>query len=237
MHIFYAPGIKGSSHKLSETESKHCIRVLRMSRGDNVRLVDGEGGLYEGLIDDPDPVNCRIAVTKKIPVSENRSYSLKIGISPLKNRERFEWFVEKCVEIGIDIIAPVICHRSEKNRIDSARTERIIISAMKQSVKLFKPVLSEAIPFDRFIREHHDGIRMISHCSNSFRREKIDTVYQRGNKAVILIGPEGDFTDEEIAGALENGYVSVHLGSSRLRTETAGIAACHSVYFINQQTG
>lgn len=234
MHIFYAPGFEGSSHILSGAESKHCIRVLRMSKGTSVRLMDGEGGLYEGLIDDPDPVNCRITVTRKIPVSENRGYRLQVGISPLKNRERFEWFVEKCVEIGIDVITPVICHRSEKNRIDSGRTERIIISAMKQSVKLFKPVLSEATSFKSFIREHNGGIRMISHCSKSFSREKMDAVYQRGNNAVILIGPEGDFTDEEIAGALENGYVSVHLGSSRLRTETAGLAACHSVYFINQ---
>lgn len=234
MHIFYVPGSNGSTFTLSETESRHCIRVLRMTTGDVIKLIDGSGNLYTGYISDPDPLRCKITITKTITGFGKRNYRLQIGISPIKNRERFEWFLEKSVEIGIDIITPLICHRSEKNPINESRAEKIIISAIKQSVKAYKPELTKPYHFDEFIEIFNSGVCMIPHCSKSFERNKIDSVYSRGRNAVILIGPEGDFTDEEIIRAIERGYIPVHLGESRLRTETAGIAACHSVYFINQ---
>ncbi|MFO7621179.1 MAG: 16S rRNA (uracil(1498)-N(3))-methyltransferase [Bacteroidales bacterium] len=234
MQIFYAPDITSKSCILSETESRHCIRVLRMSAGDPVKIVDGAGTLYEGFISDPDPLRCGITITGTIKDFEKRNYRLHIAVSPLKNYERFEWFVEKSVEIGIDMITPLICSRTEKAVIKADRTAKIIVSAMKQSVKAFRPILNSPFRFDEFISLSHSGVLMISHCSNKFSRDKIDAVCPKGKDAVILIGPEGDFSEEEIEKALEKGFRSVHLGRSRLRTETAGIAACHSVYFINQ---
>jgi len=234
MHIFYAPESSGNTITLSETESRHCIRVLRMTTGCVIKLIDGSGNLYTGYISDPDPLRCKIIVTKTITGFGKRNYRLHIGISPIKNRERFEWFLEKSVEIGIDIITPLICHRSEKNPINESRAGNIIISAIKQSVKAYKPELTKPYLFDEFTDTFNSGVCMITHCSKAFERNKIDSVYSRGRNAVILIGPEGDFTDEEIIRAIERGYIPVHLGESRLRTETAGIAACHSVYFINQ---
>lgn len=234
MHIFFSTESSGNTFILSEAESKHCIRVLRMKAGSEVRLFDGKGNFYEGYISKPDPQRCIITITKTTGGFENRNYRLHIGISPVKQRERFEWFLEKSVEIGIDTITPLICHRSEKMSINRERAEKIIISAMKQSVKSLKPELTEPYAFDEFINTYYEGIRMISHCSIEFRQQKIDNVYSKGHNAVMLIGPEGDFTVEEIEKACENGYISVHLGKSRLRTETAGIAACYSVYYINQ---
>jgi len=234
MQIFYAPGIKGKTHVLDENESKHCIRVLRMRRGTIVRLIDGKGNLYEGYISDPDPKNCGITITDVINDFERRNYRLHIAISPLKNPERFEWFVEKSVEIGIDEITPIICRNTEKSGLKPDRINNLIISAMKQSIKTDKPVLNIPRTFADFVMLDLSGIRMMAHCNDISGKNKIDQVYLKGNDAVILIGPEGDFSQEEIKLATENGYLPIHLGSSRLRTETAGIAACHSVYFINQ---
>ena len=234
MHIFFSTQSSDNTFILSETESRHCVRVLRMTAGSEAILVDGTGNLYEGYVSNPDPQRCIITITNTISGFDRRNYSLHIGISPIKQRERFEWFLEKSVEIGIDTITPIICHRSEKMSINLERAEKIIISAMKQSFKALKPELSGPLSFDEFINAYNSGTCIIMHCNGSFSESKIDTVYAKGQSAVILIGPEGDFTEEEIVKALEKGYVSAHLGKSRLRTETAGIAACHSVYFINQ---
>jgi len=234
MHIFYAPDISGSSYTLDERESKHSIRVLRMTRGTQVRLIDGKGNLFEGLIDNPDQSRCSIKITGLINDFEKRSYRLHIAISPLKNPERFEWFIEKCVEIGIDEISPLICRNTEKTGIKTERINNIIVSAMKQSVKPLRPVLNDPCSLDSFTSRDLKGKRLIAHCNNTFERKAISECYSRGDDAVILIGPEGDFSAEEISSALSSGFNSIHLGQSRLRTETAGITACHSVYFINQ---
>ena len=234
MQIFYVPDIDGKMCVLDRNESKHCIRVLRMGKGDRIRIVDGKGNLCEGIITDPDPEGCQAQIVSITSDFEKRSYRLHIAISPIKNPERFEWFVEKSVEIGIDEITPLICRNTEKSGIKRERLNNIIISAMKQSVKAFRPVLNESLTFNEFISSVNQGVRMIAHCSQGSERLKMNLVYEKGRDAVILIGPEGDFSDEEIRLALENGYKPVDLGKSRLRTETAGIAACHSVYFINQ---
>ena len=234
MQIFYVPDIKGSMCVMDENESRHIIRVLRMVRGDKVNIVDGKGTLCEGIISEPDPAGCQVQITHTARDFEKRGYRLNIAISPLKNTERFEWFVEKSVEIGIDEITPLICRNTEKPGIKRDRLNNIIVSAMKQSVKAFRPVLNEPLVFDEFITSGNQGIGMIAHCNKGSERYRISQVYEKGRDAVILIGPEGDFSDEEIRLALENGYKPVDLGNSRLRSETAGIAACHSVYFINQ---
>jgi 16S rRNA (uracil1498-N3)-methyltransferase len=234
MQIFYAPDIKGDDYTLDEQESKHVIRVLRMVKGAGVKLIDGKGNLYEGIIADPDQKKCTITITGIIKDFEKREYRLHIAISPLKNPERFEWFIEKSVEIGVDEITPLICRNTEKPGIKNERVNNIIISAMKQSLKASKPVLNNTRLFNDFINRDFIGSRMIAHCNDSFKRSKVSDIYSKNENAVILIGPEGDFSEEEIKAATGKDFRSVHLGLSRLRTETAGVAACHSIYFINQ---
>ncbi len=234
MQIFYAPDIKDNVCILDRDESRHCIRVLRMTKGSPVKLIDGSGNLFEGYIADPDPAGCIISITETFRSFEKRDYRLHIAISPLKNQDRFEWFVEKSVEIGIDEITPVICRNTEKPGIKKERINNIIISAMKQSLKAFRPVLNEPVAFNDFAITGLSEVKLIAHCNPGFARTKIDIIYQPKMDVIILIGPEGDFSEEEIRLALKNGFKSVHLGTSRLRAETAGIAACHSVYFINQ---
>lgn len=234
MQIFYVPGITGDSCVMDEIESRHCIRVLRMPKGGHVKLVDGTGGYYEGIITDADSSACRIRITESIPGFGKRNYRLHMAVSPIKNQERFEWFIEKSVEFGIDEITPLICRNTEKHGIKTARINNIIISAMKQSLKAYKPVLNEPALFGEFIPFPHSGIKMIAHCDRGYELKRMDLVYRKGMDALILIGPEGDFSNEEIGLALKSGYTGISLGKSRLRTETAGIAACHSVYFINQ---
>ena len=234
MQIFYAPDIRIGKYILDKNESKHAVRALRMAKGDELVVVDGDGCLYEGIITDPDPICCEISVRSITRNFEKRGYRLHIAISPVKNHERFEWFVEKSVEIGIDEITPVICRYTEKPAIKSERLENIIISSMKQSIKAFKPVLNEPVSFNEFVSAGNNDIKMIAHCHSELERSKIEDVCEKNRNVVILIGPEGDFSDEEINLATHHGFSPVHLGKSRLRTETAGIAACNSVYFINQ---
>lgn len=234
MQIFYAPDIIGNTYTLDEKESKHIIRVLRMTRGANVRLIDGKGNLYEGVISYPDHKKCIIEITGEIRDFEKRNYRLHIAISPLKNNDRFEWFIEKSVEIGIDEITPLICKNTEKPGIKTERINNLIISAMKQSLKATRTIFNEPRSFKDFISTKSGAIRMIAHCDDSPEKRRVPDVYTKGGNAIILIGPEGDFTRAEIDSAVKNGFIPVHLGTSRLRTETAGIAVCHSIYFMNQ---
>jgi 16S rRNA (uracil1498-N3)-methyltransferase len=234
MQIFFAPDIAGDVYTLDEKESKHCIRVLRMTSGSRVRLIDGKGSLYEAVITNPDPRRCSLSITGVTRQFETRNYRLHIAISPLKNYERFEWFIEKSVEIGIDEITPLICDNTEKPGIKRERVNNLIISAMKQSLKSTLTILNEPVSFVDFIKEHSSGKRMIAHCNKEPSRSKIGDICSKGEDAVLLIGPEGDFSGNEVRSAVEAGFIPVHLGSSRLRSETAGIAACCSIYYINQ---
>jgi 16S rRNA (uracil1498-N3)-methyltransferase len=234
MQVFYAPDISSDIHILDENESKHIIRVLRMPKGTLVNLIDGKGNFFEGTIEDPDPKKCSIRITGVQRDFEKRNYGLHIAISPLKNSERFEWFIGKSVEIGVDEITPLICRNTEKIKIKAERLNSIIISAMKQSLKSTATVLHKPVAYSDFLEASYDSRCIIAHCQDSIPRQKISDVYSKGEDALILIGPEGDFSIEEIKNALRHGFSGVHLGKSRLRTETAGIAACHSIYFINQ---
>ena len=234
MQVFYAPDITGEYYTLDERESKHTVRVLRMGEGSGIKLIDGKGNLYEGVISEPDQRACKIRILNIIKNFEKRDYGLHIAISPLKNPERFEWFIEKSVEVGIDEITPLICRNTEKQGLKPDRLKNIIISAMKQSLKASSTKLNAACKFNDFICTPHTGTLMIAHCNDGDERKGIGEVYIKRNDAVILIGPEGDFSEEEISKARNHGYIPVHLGKSRLRTETAGLAACHSIYLINQ---
>ncbi len=234
MQVFYAPDIIGDTYILDEKESRHIVRVMRMTKGTCVKLTDGKGNMYEGIISDPDQKRCIISVTGVTKGFEDRRYRLHLAVSPLKNNDRFEWMIEKCVEIGIDEITPVISHNTEKPGIRKERLDNIIISAMKQSLKARKPVLNNAVPFKDFVSYLSSPVRLIAHCYEASERSKITAVCPPDSDVTIMIGPEGDFTESEIYKAINNGFAPIHLGNSRLRTETAGIAACCSVYLINQ---
>jgi 16S rRNA (uracil1498-N3)-methyltransferase len=204
-----------------------------MRHGDTVHFTDGAGNMYEGIITGDDPLNMKVSVTGVIREAGKRLYRLHVAISPLKNDDRLEWFIEKAVEFGIDEITPLICSRTEKKRIRKERLEGLILSAMKQSVKAFLPRLNEPVQFTEFIDKKHYGTRLIASCDTQLEREAITTAVGRGEDVLLLIGPEGDFTAEEVINAINGGFIPVHIGQSRLRTETAGVAACCSVYLTN----
>ena len=233
MHLFYTPDVNGDTCYLNEQESKHSVRVLRLGKGSALNLVDGKGGWYEAIIDDDNPKKCRLKIISHSPGYHPLSNNLHVAISPLKSVERFEWFAEKATEIGISQITPVICQRTERRRVNIERTERIIISAMKQSYKAFKPVLNEPRLFSEFINQEYPGARAIAHCSGTERL----ALHQIGpsDNYTVLVGPEGDFTEAEVDLAVNRGFQQVHLGDSRLRTETAGVFICTAIQLIGHK--
>ncbi|MFZ0471681.1 MAG: 16S rRNA (uracil(1498)-N(3))-methyltransferase [Bacteroidales bacterium] len=233
MQLFYTNNVSDGVAAFSREESGHCIRVLRMRRGDALHFTDGAGNLYEGIITEDDPHNMKVSVTGITKDYGKRRYRLHIAISPLKNDDRLEWFIEKAVELGIDEITPLICSRTEKKRIRKERLEGLILSAMKQSVKAFLPVLNEPVHFTEFIEKQHTGRHLIACCDTKLGRKAITSGAGRGEDVLILIGPEGDFTPEEVILAINSGFTPVHIGPSRLRTETAGVAACCAIYLAN----
>ena len=232
MQIFYTINVTDGQARFSKEESGHCVRVLRMRRGDAVRFTDGKGNIYEGLISDDNPASMTAAVSSVLH-EETHGYRLHIAISPVKNDDRLDWFTEKAVETGLDEITPLICSRTEKKRIRKERLEGIIISAMKQSVKSYLPRLNEPVSFSGFISSARPGKKLIACCDPGVERVKITSAFNPGDEVTILIGPEGDFTPEEVSLAVMNGFIPIHIGPSRLRTETAGFAACCSVYLAN----
>jgi 16S rRNA (uracil1498-N3)-methyltransferase len=204
-----------------------------MRKGDPITFTDGTGNMYEGIIITDDPHEMQGKINNVIHNYGKRQYRLHMAVSPLKNHDRLEWFIEKAVEMGIDEITPVICTRTEKTGVKKERLQKLILSAMKQSVKAYLPRLNEAILFSDFISKEISGERIIAHCITQKSRAPLMEKIKPGKEIVILIGPEGDFTTDEVILAEKAGYTSVHLGTSRLRTETAGVAACCSVYLVN----
>lgn len=233
MQIFYAPDISGSTYTLNEEESKHCIRVLRLNPGDEITLVDGKGNLFKTHIIDPHVKRCQVLVVEAFPEFEKRNFYLHIAIAPTKNIERFEWFLEKATEIGIDEITPLLCDHSERKVVNNERLEKIIVAAMKQSIKAYLPKLNQMIPFKQFLQTNSNGDLYIAHC---YKKElnHLKNEIQPKQKSTILIGPEGDFSPDEVSKAIQNNFKEISLGSSRLRTETAGIVACHTINLDNE---
>lgn len=232
MHIFYTPDIKGATYTLDETESKHCIRVLRLEKDDEITLVDGHGGFYTAEIIDPNPKRCAVKVVHAELNYGLRNFQVHIAIAPTKNIERIEWFLEKATEIGINRITPLLCQHSERKEIKHDRLEKVTVSAMKQSLKAYLPQLDEMTKFSNFIQQPFDGQKFIAHCEEQ-HRDLLKNVLKPANSYLILIGPEGDFSPEEIKLALDAGFVPVSLGESRFRTETAGVVACHTFNLLN----
>ena len=231
--MFYCPDIL-HSFTLSEEESQHAVRVLRLQAGDELELVDGAGGYYKAVISNPHPKHCEFVIKETFTEFGKRDYRLHIAIAPTKNIERLEWFIEKCTEIGIDEITPVICRFSERKIIKPERLEKIIVSAAKQSLKAYFPILNPMCSFRDFIQQTTVSQKFIAHCYEQ-DKQLLQRVYQKSFDAVILIGPEGDFSPEEVQAAIQHQFQPVSLGSSRLRTETAGIAACHTVALMNEK--
>lgn len=233
MQIFYTANISEGKALFSREESTHCLRVLRIRRGESIRFTDGLGNLYEGVITDDDPTAMTARVISVEHDHGRRGFRLHMAISPLKNEDRLEWFIEKAVETGIDEITPLVCSRTEKRRFRRERLQGLILSAMKQSVKCNFPRLNDPVTFNEFVDGKHEGKKIIASCDPAVERIPITSAFKRGDEVTILIGPEGDFTTEEVARAVRGGFTPVHIGPSRLRTETAGVAACCSVYLAN----
>ncbi len=233
MQLFFDPDFKANNFSLNTEESKHCIKVLRHKAGDIIHILDGKGTIYEGAIENANPKACEVKITKET-YQEKRPYNIKIAVAPTKNMDRFEWILEKATEIGIDEIIPIICDHSERKIIKPERLEKIIVSATKQSLKSYKPKLNTLITFQKLIQQIPETNQaFIAHCYPS-EKQLLKNAYSPQNTVWILIGPEGDFSEEEVKNALNKGLKAISLGKERLRTETAAIVACATINILNQ---
>lgn len=243
MQLFYHPDINPSTPLiLSEEESAHIIRVLRMKNGDSLFMTDGKAMFYLGQIISDHPKKCTLKIIRSIPDASKRNFHLTIAIAPTKNSERFEWFLEKATEIGCDKIIPIRCKHSERTVIKTERLNKVIVSAMKQCLKSQLPVLDELQDFKTFISNPAKVQKFIGHIPELSEQEfppqnpegvPFQNVCKKGEDILIAIGPEGGFSEDEIATAIQSGFVPVSFGNSRLRVETAGIVACSMANSIN----
>ena len=233
MHVFYTPDIS-TSPELPEEEAGHCLRVLRLSIGDEIMLTDGKGCFYKAVISAASGKRCQVKVTETIPQEKGWNGWLHIAMAPNKNMDRTEWFAEKATEIGFDELTFLNCRYSERKVIKTERIEKILVSAVKQSLKAAKPVLNEMTDFNSFITRDFGGQKFIAHCYEG-EKQLLKEVIHPGEDALVLIGPEGDFSEEEVEKAIANGFRPISLGKSRLRTETAALVACHTMNLLNQK--
>lgn len=234
MHIFYTPDITLPNYTLNEEESKHCIKVLRLQIGENVILVDGTGGFYTAEIIADNPKKVQLNITKTEMEFGKRNHYLHIAVAPTKNIDRIEWFLEKATEMGIDEITPIICDRSERKVVKEDRLNKVITSAVKQSIKAYHPKLNEAMSFADCLKMDFEGDKFVAHCITDTEKHYISQLTKPHQKYLILIGPEGDFTSNEIALALQKGFKPITLGNTRLRTETAALSVCFELNYLNR---
>jgi 16S rRNA (uracil1498-N3)-methyltransferase len=230
LNLFYQPRIAEGVQSLDPEESRHCVKVLRKNVGDAITLTDGRGSFYDATITGVTR-ECTFRVEKTTTVTP-LPYHIHIAIAPTKNADRIEWFVEKCVELGINAITLIECENSERTYQKSERLMKVAISAMKQSLKAYLPVIHPLTTVDTLIKNAGERGRFIAYVDQANPAHLI-TQAQRSEQYLVLIGPEGDFSPNELSMAIEHGFVKVSLGQSRLRTETAGVAACHILNLIN----
>ena len=230
---FYAPDIENSLI-LPESDSQHCVRVLRMKPGDKIEVIDGKGFRYECRLLDAHTKKAQVEIITKqeIPLSWNNN--ITIAVAPTKHLDRMEWLVEKLTEVGINRIIPLLCRYSERKEIKTERLEKIAISAMKQSLKAMLPTIEPMTPIREIITNSNYSQKYIAYCDPTIPRRLFCNEYKPNKDTLILIGPEGDFSKEEITLALENQFIPISLGENRLRTETAALTACHTCHIINQ---
>lgn len=253
MEIFYSDHLAGFASErhvcgngttsfLSEEESQHCIKVLRHKKGDSINVIDGKGSLYSAQITEANPKRCVFTINGATPDWGSHSYILTLACCPTKNIDRYEWLIEKATEIGVDHIIPIIGEHSERRVIKKERLEKILLSAAKQSLKGAVPVIRDCIKLADFIREDEtEGLKLIAYCFHGEEQDErhsifgeIDSYFSRNTgklpRITILIGPEGDFSEDEAKLAFSKGYIPVSIGSSRLRTETAALTSVAAVY-------
>jgi len=236
MQLFYNPDINLSTNIFSfdKNESRHIIKVLRKKEKDQLQITNGQGLLFTSQIISDNEKKCVIQIISAEPQPAPWKYHLHIAIAPTKMNDRYEWFLEKATEIGIDEITPIICDNSERKTIKTDRFKKVIISAMKQSLKFQLPKLNEPIKFSEFINKDFEGSKLIAHCAKS-DKQILDPESVANNNITVLIGPEGDFSSKEINTALHHKFIPLSLGKSRLRTETAGIVVCNAVAILKNK--
>jgi 16S rRNA (uracil1498-N3)-methyltransferase len=235
MQLFYNPTLTEATEHFTfdREESKHIVKVLRKQEGDILYVTNGLGYLFKAEIVIGMDTKCQVKIISA-DLQQPLNYKLNLVVAPTKMNDRYEWFLEKATEIGVTSITPIICDRSEKKHIKSDRFEKIIQSAMKQSLHTYCPILNEATLFKDFIISHSKtGTLLIAHCEET-KKKSLKGMITKETEITLLIGPEGDFSEGEIKLAIENGFIPVALGETRLRTETAAIVGCHSVAFVNQ---
>lgn len=243
MELFFSKDIDGSICRLDQDESGHCVKVLRHRSGDEISVIDGCGTLYRCRITVDSPKGVEAMVLSSEEGWGGHHYRLHLAVCPTKNNDRYEWFAEKACEIGFDELSPVIGEHSERRVLKTARVEKVLISAAKQSLKAVVPVVNEPVSVKEFIAaqddmggaQDGDTLRLIAYCFEDERvpRRSIKEVLDGfdGNEIIVMIGPEGDFSKAEAEMALAAGFIPVHLGASRLRTETAALTAASAAYF------
>lgn len=234
MQLFYNATINEVTETFTfdREESKHIIKVLRKKDGDILFVTNGLGFLFKTEIVLASDSKCTVQIVSFEKASIPK-YNLHLVVAPTKMNDRYEWFLEKATEIGVQEITPIICDRSERKVINMERFEKILLSAIKQSNALYLPKLNPAISFKEFVKNKNTGLQLIAHCEETDKKT-LKSVLQPDTDITVLIGPEGDFSDKEITLALEQNYIPVTLGNTRLRTETAAVVACHSVVFFNE---
>ncbi|MFE3868269.1 16S rRNA (uracil(1498)-N(3))-methyltransferase [Flavobacterium sp. LS2P90] len=234
MQLFYNININETTENFSfdKEESKHIIKVLRKKDTDILYVTNGLGLLFKTEITLASDSKCTVKIIS-FEKSAPSKYHLHLAVAPTKMNDRFEWFLEKATEIGIHEITPIICDRSERKLINTERFDKIILTAMKQCNQLYLPKLNSAMTFKEFVKLKNEGLQLVAHCEETDKKT-LKSVLVPNENITILIGPEGDFSEKEIEAAIENNYIPVSLGNTRLRTETAAIVACHSVVFVNE---
>jgi 16S rRNA (uracil1498-N3)-methyltransferase len=232
VHLFFRDDISQSVIEFDKDESRHCIKVLRLHKGSIIQITDGNGNIAEAVIVNDSVQHCTAEIHHREKKERERDYRLCIAIAPTKNHDRFEWFVEKATEIGVDEIVPLICEHSERKTVKYERLKNIAIAALKQSQHIFLPQIGEPVMFGDFIESKKSEQKFI--CTLELSKGHLKNLYKPYSDVIVLIGPEGDFTKEEVNSAAKNGFTAVSLGSSRLRTETAGIVACSIINFASQ---
>lgn len=233
MQLFYAPEIESNTEQFTfdKEESRHISKVLRKKEGDTLYITNGKGWLFNAEIINADIKNCVVTI-KSSELKRKKNYYLHMAVAPTKMNDRFEWFLEKATEIGIDEITPIICDHSERKTIKPERYEKILQAAMKQSLNCYLPKLNEAISYNDFMDGDFNGQLFIAHCEDQ-EKSDLKRKVMADNQVLILIGPEGDFSINEIETAKNKGFTPVSLSDNRLRTETAAIVACHIVSLMN----
>jgi len=231
MHVFYSDITDNEMVVLNREESHHCVKVLRLRQGEEVVVTDGHGQWLSGTLIEATHKACLVSGSK-LSIVKPRQHRLHLAVAPTKNIDRFEWFLEKATECGIEEITPVFCENSERNVIKPERLEKLMVAAMKQSLRAWLPVLNPAMKLKDFLKKELHGEKMVAHCGSGGRKD-FRHAYTEGQNAIVLIGPEGDFSEAEVFEALAAGYQPVSLGNYRLRTETAALVACIEFNVIN----